>query len=338
MREKVSNKKKYAAVLPFSEDPYCFVVKQALRASKCLATPLVTDQAHLLANLLLETKGKIIFSGFGKSGMSARRAASLFSSLSLPSFFLHPAEAVHGDLGMMSGGDSCILLSKSGTGDELCAVAFHARRKAIPTVLISCNISPSPLSKAVDQVIYLPLEKEGCVLGLAPTTSSLIMSLFLDGVVAICASKTHMSVQSYAQNHPAGTLGRRCNVRVEDLMIVRKDVSSVLYTSCFPEIIVAMTQKNIGCCFVIDEKEKVRGIITDGDIRRACSVSDTSHLLNKTAQNIMTAFYKRTKVGQMAYAAFEYMAHHMITSLVVENEQEEVVGILRMQELVKMGF
>jgi len=290
--------------------------------------------AWQLVERLGTVTGKIVFSGVGKSGLVAQKLAATWSSLSIPSIFMHPTDALHGDLGVIQKNDFFIALSKSGTGSEFEYILPILSSRHIPTALLSCNANGA-LASRVDVAIALPLTQEACALNLAPTNSSTITMAFGDALAVVISMQKNFAPQDFARNHPAGALGKRLLLCISSLMDKGDQLPLVTATTPFKDLLVTITTKKRGIGIVVDDNRHLLGIITDGDLRRACELGPL--VFNKTAADIMTRKPKTVTVETLAYVALEVMEDFNITSLVVV-ENNVVVGLAHIHDLIKAGI
>lgn len=291
------------------------------------------DSALPLVQEIMQTRGRIVFSGMGKSGHVGRKLSATFSSTGTPSLFLHPSEALHGDLGMVHPSDYFIALSKSGTGKELEQVLKVLKLQGNKTALICC--ASGILSTTVDLTVQLPFEREACELNLAPTSSSTMMIAFGDAI-AVTVSKTKgFESNDFARTHPAGALGKKLLCTVESFMYKETELPFVQPQTPFSELIVHISQKKLGVGIVVTPHKNLLGIITDGDLRRACEIGP--ELFNKTAGDIMHQNPKTIDQQAKAYRALEIMEQFNITSLVVLQDTK-VVGLVHIHDLIKAGI
>ena len=291
------------------------------------------DNAHELVAALHSCTGRIVISGIGKSGLVARKLAATFSSTGTPAFFLHPTEALHGDIGMVQSGDVCLMLSKSGTGEELVQLASLFKRSGVVTALLCCN--EGKLLSLVDIPVVLPFKKEACELNLAPTSSSTLTLAFGDALAIIVSKLKGFAAQDFARLHPAGALGRSLLSTVPTYMHTGALLSLHMPTDHFRDVIVGITGKKLGVGIVVDRQTTLLGIITDGDIRRACEQKD---LFEKTAEQIMTRNPKVAHPNMRAQHALDIMEQFNITSLVVVDVARRVVGLVHIHDLIKAGI
>lgn len=281
-------------------------------------------------DLLLNCKGKVIVSGMGKSGHIANKMAATFASTGTPSFFIHPGEASHGDLGMITKDDVVILLSNSGETKELKDIIYYCKRFEIPTIGI-IRRAESELTKASTVALVLPAIPEANSVN-APTTSTTMM-LALGDALAVSLIDAHgFNSEKFGVFHPGGKLGSNF-LKVKELMRSGKDIPLVTEAQKMPEILFEMTSKHLGCTGVIDSAGILLGIITDGDLRRHIS----NNFLEQIATEVMTKNPVTTNPGTLAVEAIAIMNKKSITSLLVLDEQKKVVGILHLHDCLRSG-
>lgn len=308
------------------------VLKREVESLNHLIAYFPSSAVELLKKLMITT-GKVIFTGNGKSGSIARKLAATFSSLGTPSFFMHPSDALHGDLGMVAPHDCVIMLSKSGSGFEFDHIIRYCSSQSIGNVLLCCD--EGPLTKKAELVVRLPLQQEACYMNLAPSSSSTLMVAFGDAVAIVLSKLKGFTKYNFAHVHPGGTLGKKLLLTVNTLMHSGNALPLLSAHTLFQDLILIVTSKKLGTGIVVDDKQQLLGIITDGDLRRACSKG--SSVFNQTAHDIMTRNPKVASTTMLAYDALLMMETHTISSLVVLEEQK-VVGLLHIHDLVKSGL
>ena len=261
------------------------VVFEAARALDRMADRLEGGAWAEAVGLLLATPGRVVVTGMGKSGKVAEKLVGTFASTGTPALFLHPAEGVHGDLGMIQPGDVVIALSYSGETDEITAILPAIRQLQTPLIALTSS-SYSTLGRAATVVLDVSVEKEACPMNLAPTTSTTAMIALGDALAVAVMGARRFTPDQYARLHPAGTLGRRLTLRVADVMRTGDAVATVSDTATVLEAMFAITRANAGAAIVTDHTGRVSGLITDGDIRR--HLLDDPHLLSRPASVAMT--------------------------------------------------
>lgn len=296
----------------------------------CNAIPA---NAHLLVNAMLATSGHVVFSGTGKSGIVAKKLVATCSSLGIPSFFLHPHEALHGDLGMITSNDLFIALSKSATGTELSIIVTALKLIGATTALISC--CNGTLSRDVDIAITLPFTTEACELNLAPTSSSTITMAFGDALAVVVSSLKNFSRSDFARYHPAGALGKELSLQVGSLMYKAPSLPLIEPTALFANFIETISHHRMGIGLVIDHHKTLLGIITDGDLRRACLHGAT--VFTASAIDVMSKNPKTIGQDELATTALGIMETYNITTLVVTQDKQPI-GVLHIHEIIKAGI
>jgi arabinose-5-phosphate isomerase len=291
-----------------------------------------------LVQELLRCKGSILLSGVGKSGIIANKLAVSFLSLGTKALFLPPLDALHGDLGLVSQEDLCIFLTKSGETKELLQMVPFIRKKGAKIVAIVSNEN-SRLAKEADFFISLPLEKEICPFNLAPTTSAAIQLIFGDILAVALMKSKNFTLSEFAINHPAGSIGKKISLQVEDLMFFGESIPLCTTTDLLIDVIAELSSKKCGALIVVDEKKELKGIFTDGDLRRAIQKFG-KNFFSKKIEDLMTKHPKCTAKNTLAWQAMKQMEEDpkkLITVLPVV-EEKKVVGILRLHEIIQAGL
>lgn len=282
--------------------------------------------------LLMQTGGRVILSGIGKSGHIANKIASTFSSTGTPSFFVHASEASHGDLGMLTFQDTLIVLSLSGETPELSDILTYAKRFDIPLIAITRNAN-SALAKAASVLLLLPPCPEACPMGLAPTTSTTLMLALGDALAVTLLKRKGFSERDFKNLHPGGLLGRKL-LHVFDIMRQYEDLPLVSSDTLMSDALVSMTHKGFGCIGVLGSDEKLIGIITDGDLRRHMNAT----LLNQRVEDVMTPSPKTIFASSLAVEALRVMNQGAITNLFVLDESTgNLVGLLQLHDCLRAG-
>lgn len=315
------------------------VIEQAKRVLKIEAEAVsalaerIDDSFVKAVDLICSCKGKVVVTGVGKSGLIGQKIASTLASTGTPSFFMHPAEGIHGDLGMLSRDDVVIAISNSGESDEVSQILTVVKRMGLPLIAITGNLS-STLAKAGDSLLDISVKEEACPLGLAPTASTTATLAMGDALAVAALDKRGFKKEDFALLHPGGTLGKRLLLRVSDLMHKGKDLPLVKEETLMKEALFEITSKRLGITGVIGSKGMLTGSITDGDLRRA--MEKGLDILNKKASDIMTGNPKRIGTDALAAEALQKMEQHSITSLFVM-DSEKVTGIVHLHDLLKAG-
>lgn len=273
--------------------------------------------------------GRVIVGGIGKSGQVARKVAATLASTGTPAQFVHPSEASHGDLGMVTGQDAVLLFSKSGENGELTDILSYAKRYIIPLIAITSNPT-STLGLAADVVLALPDVAEACPMGLAPTTSTTMMMALGDALAVALLERSGFSADRFRVLHPGGRLGASLR-RVGDLMRTAPDVPLAARAATMADVLLVMSEKNFGCAGIVDERDRLAGIITDGDLRRHMAPG----LLELTAGAVMTADPQTISSESLVAEAVALMAGKITNLFVVDNGR--VVGIVRLHDCLQAG-
>jgi arabinose-5-phosphate isomerase len=282
--------------------------------------------------LILSTRGRVIVSGMGKSGHVAHKIAATMASTGTPAQFVHPAEASHGDLGMITRDDVVLVLSNSGETRELADIVAHTRRYAIPLIGVASRPG-STLLKAADIALELPQAPEACSVGLAPTTSTTLTMALGDALAVALMERRNFTPERFADFHPGGKLGARL-VKVSDLMATGAAIPLVAEDAPMPDALLVMTQKGYGVAGVTDAQGRLIGVITDGDLRR-----HMVGLLERTARNVATAGPRTIRPDRLAQEALGLMNAHKITCLFVAEGAAPTrpIGILHVHDCLRAG-
>lgn len=289
------------------------------------------------AEWMLRCEGRVIPCGIGKAGDIAKKFSSTLSSTGTPSLFLHPAEALHGDLGMVTEKDIVVLFSNSGETEEILRLYPSLREIGARTILITGRPN-STAARASDLVLDLAVEREACPHNLAPTTSTTVMLAVSDAIALAVMKARDFSQTDYARYHPSGALGRRLLLKVRDAMRTGEDVPCVRTTDAFLNISRAITKAGAGAACVVDEDMRLLGLITDGDLRR-CLVREGADALKMTAQDMMNPDPHRIAPDVLAVEALEMFENvpRKIGEMPVV-EEDRVVGLITLKDLVRLGL
>lgn len=292
------------------------------------------DEFVAIFKKIVEKNGKLIITGMGKPGHIAKKLAATFSSLGTPSFCLHPAEAMHGDLGMIDSGDTVIAISYSGESEEVVKILPNIKLIGATLVAITGNAG-STLAKAADLVQVLPKFEEACGLGLAPTSSTTAVLAYGDALAVTASKEYGFTDADFGRFHPAGSLGKKLVLAVDDLMVAGPGVASVRSGSLLTEAITEITEKRLGAVCIVGEEGVLDGIITDGDIRRA--ISDRRDIYAVTVDEIMTPTPKRANAGALAIDALVQMKRQGVNCLPIVKDAF-LVGMITWQDIVGAGI
>jgi arabinose-5-phosphate isomerase len=286
--------------------------------------------------VIFQCRGKVIVSGVGKSGHVGRKIASTFASTGTPSFFLHPAEGIHGDLGMATSSDVFLFISNSGTSEEILRLVPFVKRLGCPVISMTGN-SDSPLARNSEVLIPVEVEEEACPLGLAPTASTTAALAMGDALAVALLEARGFTEVDFARLHPGGSLGKKLLLRVCDLMHTGEAIPLVREERLMREALFEITSKGLGVAGVVTESGELVGVITDGDLRRG--LQKGNDILEEPASAIMTCNPQSIAGDALAVDALNKMQRHAITSLFVfQGERErDVVGILHLHDLLRAG-
>jgi arabinose-5-phosphate isomerase len=284
--------------------------------------------------ICLACRGRVIVTGMGKSGHIARKIAATLASTGTPAFFLHPGEASHGDIGMITRGDVLLALSNSGETPELLALLPPLKRLAIPLIAMSGN-STSTLALAADVHLDVAVPQEACPHNLAPTASTTAALVMGDALAVALLEARGFSADDFARTHPGGSLGRRLLLHVEDIMRRDDALPRVGLDTPVAEGLLEMTRKGLGMTAVLDSEQRVVGIFTDGDLRRALDRRVDVH--SATMRQVMTSGGRTIGARELAAAAAQLMELHRVTSLLVTDSERRLIGALNVHDLLRAG-
>ncbi len=293
------------------------------------------DGAFITAcDKLYDCRGRIVVTGMGKSGHIGGKIAATLASTGSPAFFVHPGEASHGDLGMITADDVVIAISNSGATDEILSIVPIIRRLDVPLIAMTGNPA-SPLAAACDIHLDISVEKEACPLNLAPTSSTTV-TLALGDALAVSLLKIRgFTAEDFARSHPGGKLGRRLLLSVRDVMHAGDDVPRVAPGTPLTAALMEMTAKSLGCTTITDSSGQLIGIYTDGDLRRTLDRQIDIHQLNIDSE--MTSPCRTITADALAVDALNLMEKHKISALPVIDADNRVIGALNMLDLLRAG-
>lgn len=310
------------------------IFDKEINALKITKDAIGEDFENIL-NLILDCKGKVVITGVGKPGHIGGKIAATFASLGTPSFFMHPAEALHGDLGMVEKKDIVILMSYSGESAEI--VRLIPVLKEIGCITVAITGKPkSTLAKECLYHFYFPEFEEACYMHLAPTSSTTALLVLGDALAVIASKARNYTMENFGLYHPAGALGKKLLVKVADIMHTGKDNAVVLQGSTLRGAIVEMSSKGLSMVTIVDRDNMLKGIITDGDLRRM--LERGVDVYNEIVDNVMTSHPKHIDEREMAVNALQFMSDSKITCMPVLNEENRVVGTILMQDIFKAGI
>lgn len=288
-----------------------------------------------IADLILNCEGKVVLTGMGKPGHIATKIAATMSSLGTPSFFMHPGEALHGDLGVVEKKDVVIMMSYSGESEEVVRQLPVLKEIGCITIAITGNIK-STLAKECNYHFIFPEFEEACYMHLAPTSSTTALLVLGDALALVVSREKNYTKEDFGLHHPAGALGKKLLVRVKDLMHSGKENAVVREGSSLRNAIIEMSSKGISMVTIVDEENELKGIITDGDLRRM--LEKGVDVYGETVDNVMTRSPKWIDYRDMAVNALQKMNDWKITCLPVLSEDNKVIGSILMQDILKAGI
>jgi arabinose-5-phosphate isomerase len=310
------------------------VITDEQQAIETLAKRL--DKSFIAAcKTILASTGRVVITGMGKSGHIGNKIAATLASTGTPSFFVHPSEALHGDLGMITADDVVIAISNSGMTNELLTLSAVIKRQNTKVIVMTGDLN-SDLAKIADVHLDIGVEKEACPLDLAPTSSTTVTLVMGDALAVALLKARDFTPEDFARSHPGGRLGRRLLVHVKEVMHDRQDTPLVSSDTLLVNAIIEMTKKNLGTTLIIDSQNTLLGIFTDGDLRRAFEDGtdmSTTTIGERASMNCYTAH-----ADDLAVSALNIMQDNAITVLPVVDLEKKAVGILHMHDLLKSGI
>lgn len=314
-----------------------------------LARKVLEEEAQAILNLrdainnnfvqacqyLLACEGRIIVTGIGKSGHIANKIAATLASTGSPAFFIHPSEASHGDIGVITKKDVVIALSYSGNTQEILTILPVIKLLGIPLITITGN-PKSSLAKLANVNLNVSVKKEACPLGLAPTSSTTASLAMGDAIAIALLEARGFTPEDFARSHPGGALGKRLLLRVEDLMRTGDTIPKVTKNSLLTEALIEMSRKHMGMTTVINNNGSLAGIFTDGDLRRALDKNLDVH--STKVATVMTKNCKTISPGTLAAEAVKIMEQYQIMSLIITDKNQVPIGAIHMHDLLKSGL
>lgn len=311
----------------------CRVFEIEAEAIRNLSNKL-DDNFDRAVDLIFEAR-RVVLTGMGKAGHIACKVAATLASTGTPAFFMHPAEALHGDLGMITSDNVVIAFSNTGNTEEILRIIPYLKHFQIPLVAITGN-PDSELARQADAVLNIAVKEEACPLGLAPTASTTAMLAMGDALSIVLLEKRNFRQEDFALFHPGGTLGRRLLITVRDLMHVGDALPFIPSNRTFREAIMEMLSKNLGAVLIVDDRKKLVGIFTDGDTKRALFPSPCDY--NTAIEKIMIKNPKSVYPDTLAIKALDLMEQYNITVLPVVDDEHTLVGLIHMHDILKAGI
>ena len=290
-------------------------------------------------DILYNCTGRIVVTGMGKSGLIGKKISATFASTGAPSFFLHPAEGIHGDIGMVMQDDVILAISNSGETDEIIALLPIFKRRSLKIICLTGK-HDSTLSRNSDVVLDVSVKEEACPMNLVPTASTTVTLAMGDALAVALFEKRGFREEDFALYHPGGALGRRLLLSVKDLMHTASDIPMVYENSNMKDVICEMTSKKLGITAIVDSNRRLTGIITDGDLRRLLEreIGMKIDIFNLKASEVMTKNPKIISPDALAVSAVQMMESYSITSLIIKNDDDTVGGIIHLHDLLKKGI
>lgn len=296
----------------------------------------ILDQTFIdILDKITSCEGKVILTGMGKPGHIARKIAATMSSLGTPAFFLHPAEAQHGDLGMVTDKDVVIAISYSGESEEVTQIIPNIKLIGAPLIGITAN-KESTLAVNADIVQVLPDFEEACYLGLAPTSSTTVVLAYGDALAVVASGIYGFKDKDFGMYHPAGSLGKKLILQVGNLMATEKAVPAIKSGALLTDAIVEMSKKGLGVVSIVDENDVLKGLLTDGDIRRI--IEKRIDVYHAVVDDVMTVSPTYIKSDMMAIDALKKLKEKSLNCFPVVDEDMKVVGTITLQMIVKAGI
>lgn len=293
----------------------------------------INEDFARICEKIFSCQGKVIIMGMGKSGHIGKKIAATFASTGTPSFFVHPGEANHGDLGMVTAQDIVIAISNSGESNEILSLIPVLKRLHVPMVCMTGR-PESSMGRAADIHLCICVPKEACPLGLAPTTSTTATLVMGDALAVALLKARGFTTEDFALSHPGGALGRKLLLRVNDIMHTGDDIPRVSKDASLRDALLEITRKNLGMTVICDDLMKIEGIFTDGDLRRVFDMRVDLHALN--IADVMTSGGIRVRLGTLAVDALNLMQSSHITSVLVA-DGDQLLGVLHMHDLLRAG-
>jgi arabinose-5-phosphate isomerase len=294
----------------------------------------IDEKFSSACELMTDCKGRVIVTGMGKSGHIAKKIAATLASTGTPSFFVHPGEASHGDLGMITNNDVVLAISNSGNTAEIITILPLIKRMGIPLISMTGN-PDSILAKQSNVNLDVSITQEACPLGLAPTSSTTVTLVMGDALAVALLESKNFSEQDFAFSHPGGSLGKKLILTVADLMHTGDRIPKVNLGTLLSEGLIEISEKGLGLTAIVNKENKLKGLFTDGDLRRTFDAK--LDLLSTTIDDVMTTQCKTITANILAAEALSIMEQNKITGLLVTNNDQEVIGALHMHDLLRAG-
>lgn len=312
----------------------------ALRTIACEAAAVtflqagIDDEFDKACKIILNCKGRTIVTGMGKSGHMGRKIAATLASTGTPAFFMHPGEAGHGDIGMVTAEDVLVVISYSGSSNEILTLLPLLKQRKIPFISMTGN-AKSPLAETADAHLNIQVEREACPLSLAPTSSTTVTTVMGDALAIALLEARGFTEKDFAFSHPGGALGRKLLLTVGDIMHTGAEIPRVSVETRLVDALVVMTRKGFGLTTVVDSTDTLLGIYTDGDLRR--TIDQGIDINSVTMHDIMSKNPLIIRQNMLAFDALKMMQERKITALIIDNEQKQPIGVIHMHDLLRAG-
>lgn len=308
-----------------------------IREAEAVASlkPMINDDFEKAVRVIYESKGRLVISGIGKSAIIAQKIVATLNSTGTPSIFLHAADAIHGDLGMIQQDDVVMIISKSGESPEIKVLVPLVRNFGNPLIAMVGNID-AYLARQADMILNTTVSQEACPNNLAPTSSTTAQLVMGDALAVVLMEMKGFGSDDFARFHPGGTLGKKLYLRVSDLY-PNNECPKVLSTASLKQVIVEISKKRLGATAVVDTNDQLLGVVTDGDLRRMLEKSITIQLEEIKAADIMTGHPKTVSPDALAVEALDLLRQYDITQLVV-TEGSTYLGFIHLHDLVREGL
>jgi len=310
------------------------VIHNEADAVKSLAER-VNDSFFQACELMLNCEGRIVVMGMGKSGHIGGKVAATLASTGTPAFFVHPGEASHGDMGMITSKDVVLAFSNSGETEEIKTLLPLIKRLEVPFIALTGN-EQSTLARNADAHIDVKVEKEACPLGLAPTTSSTAALAMADALAISLLEQRGFTEDDFALSHPGGSLGKRLLLRIHDIMHTGDNIPKVQVNASLSDALTEMTSKGLGMTAIVDSEDTLQGVFTDGDLRRVLDHGEIN-VRSINIADVMTRNCKSTRSDSLAAETLAMMQQHKINALPVVDDSNKLIGAMNMHDLLRAG-
>lgn len=311
------------------------VLRTEAKALYTLAARLSSDFERAV-NIIHEIKGRAVVTGMGKSGLVGKKIAATLASTGTPAFFLHPAEASHGDLGMITERDAIIAISNSGETGELVGLIPFLKRFRVKLISMTGNVN-STLAKASDVTLDISVKEEACPMGIVPTASTTATMAMGDAIAVSLLIKKGLNEKDFALFHPGGSIGKKFFIKVEDLMHAGDHLPLISLDTPMSRAVIEMSSKRLGHAVVVDAQGKISGVLTDGDVRRGLE-RWAGKLFDLPAEQVMTKNPKTISQDELAAKALSMMESFSITALIVPGEDGRPLGIIHLHDILRQGI